>query len=176
MTKYAAFLKATPFVLLAVAGGTVVIGFGGSPNVPPPQRAPGLAPRSSIGKATFDHRFHVEDLAIACKACHHETNASPLRMPHANYFDDFWIDCRICHKSAGAAASAPQSCSTCHHKSPANLSDETLSAKVVIHKKCWECHESGRGREAAKGCATCHLKTPDRGAASQASGDSPKKG
>lgn len=176
MTNYAAFLKATPFVLLVVASGTAVIGFGRSPKWPQSQRAPGVASPSLIGKAKFDHRFHVEDLTIECKACHHETNASTLRMPHKDYFDDFWIDCTICHKSAGAAASTPQSCSACHHRSPANIADETLSAKVVIHKKCWECHESGRGREASKGCATCHLKTPDRNAAPPAASASSKKG
>lgn len=176
MTKYAAFWKATPLLLLVAAGGSAVIGFGRFPGVPPVQRAPAVASPSAIGAARFDHQFHIKDLVIECRTCHHETNASTLRMPHKDYFDDFWIDCTICHKRAGAVASAPQSCSTCHHKSPANIADETLSAKVVIHKKCWECHESGRGKEASRGCAICHVKTPDRNAAPRASRDSSKRG
>ena len=176
MTKYTSFWKVTPFMLLLAASGVAVNGVGSTQNPPQAQRAPVITSPSSIGKATFDHRLHFENLQIECKACHHETNASALRMPHKNYFDDFWIDCSICHKSGGTAATKPQSCSTCHHGSPATIADETLSAKVVIHQKCWECHESGRGRDASSGCATCHRKTPRTDAAPRAPSASTKRG
>ena len=131
---------------------------------------------SSVGAVTFDHEFHSENLKLECKSCHHETNASTLRMPHKNYFDDFWIDCRTCHKADGKAVSEPQSCSTCHHDSPTNVADETLSAKVVTHAKCSECHELGRGAAASNSCATCHVTKPDTRAGPQPSGSASRKG
>jgi len=175
MTTYSSFWKATPFIFLLAAAGVPANGVGGTQSVPQPQRAPGVTSLSFIGEATFDHRLHFENLQIECKACHHETNAAALKMPHTRYFDDFWIDCSICHKSGRTALAKPQSCSMCHHGSPATIADETLSAKVVIHKKCWECHESGRGQKASNGCTTCHVKTP-RDAVPQAPSVSGKKG
>jgi hypothetical protein len=176
MTRSASFLKAAALALRLTASGALVIGFGRTPDAALAQRAPAGTPPSSIGEATFDHRLHFKTLAIECKACHHETNAATLKMPHKGYFKDFWIDCSICHKSAGTAAAKPQSCSACHHGSPANIADETLSAKVVIHEKCWECHVSGRGREASNGCVTCHRKAPQGNAVPRAPSASTKKG
>ncbi|MFQ5605012.1 MAG: hypothetical protein ACE5HS_17220 [bacterium] len=49
-----------------------------------------------------------------------------------------------------------QTCSNCHHTSPANIADETLRSKVVIHKNCWQCHEIGQGAEASANCGFCH--------------------
>jgi hypothetical protein len=64
-------------------------------------------------------------------------------VPHPEYFHDFWIDCSTCHRKKGEAPLEPQACSTCHHERNGDLADETLSAKVVIHKNCWSCHEGG---------------------------------
>lgn len=119
---------------------------------------PVIVSRSSIGDVSFPHKFHSEDLEIECQTCHHETNATKLNMPHKDYFKDFWIDCSICHKGDGSTVSEPMSCSKCHHSSPVDIADETLSAKVVIHKKCWECHEIGKGQQASRGCKNCHIK------------------
>lgn len=104
----------------------------------------------------FPHDFHIDDLEIPCEDCHHETNAARLVMPHDEYFDDFWIDCRICHRGDGEVTLDPQDCGDCHHSAPGDTADETLSAKVVIHLSCWECHDSGTGVEAAEGCSFCH--------------------
>ncbi len=83
---------------------------------------------SSIGDVSFSHKFHIEDLEIECKTCHHETNAAKLKMPHKDYFSDFWIDCRICHKGDGSNVSQPMSCSKCHYSSPVDIaSDEKIS-------------------------------------------------
>jgi len=111
---------------------------------------------SSAGEITFPHQQHVEDFEIECKSCHHEVNATKLEFPHEDYFDDFWIDCKICHHESGNKKAEAQACSNCHHKSPSNITDETLSATVVIHKNCWECHEVGTGAEASQSCGTCH--------------------
>ena len=176
MTRFSSLVKATAFLLLAAVGGIAVIGFRQAPNpqpTAPPQvsRAP-----SPVGAVKFDHDDHVDKQQIECSVCHHETNARSLKMPHKDYFDDFWIDCTICHKSGRAAPADPQACSACHHKSPANIADETLSAKVAVHKKCWECHDAGKGEAASKGCVLCHTKTAAGTTAPQASSDSSKKG
>jgi hypothetical protein len=109
-----------------------------------------------IAKASFPHEKHASEFGVECVQCHHETNARPLSMPHQNYFDDLWIDCGTCHHKAGAGALGPQACSSCHHAKNGDIADETLSAKVVIHKNCWSCHEVGTGAAASASCKTCH--------------------
>ena len=137
---------------------------------------------TGLGTVTFPHLEHIEDYETECVECHHEVNASELKMPHEDYFDDFWIDCEICHVPDGAkpgkenperenpegrnpagrnpegkhAAKKVQKCSQCHKRSVDDLADETLSAKVVVHKSCWSCHETGTGSEASEVCAECH--------------------
>ncbi len=111
---------------------------------------------SAIGAINFPHQQHVEDFEVECKNCHHEINAAKLNIPHEHYFDDFWIDCKICHHGKGGKRAEAQACSSCHHKSPSTITDETLSATVVIHKNCWQCHEVGTGAEASQNCKVCH--------------------
>jgi Cytochrome c7 and related cytochrome c len=111
---------------------------------------------SPIGKATFPHEKHATEFEVECAKCHHETNAKPLTIPHMEYFSDLWINCGTCHHKAGAEALGPQACSTCHHAKNGDIADETLSAKVVIHKNCWSCHEVGTGAAASAACKTCH--------------------
>ncbi len=112
---------------------------------------------SSAGEVVFPHLQHTEEFDVACEDCHHETNAAELNMPHDDYFDDFWIDCKICHHEGGSGKLQAQACSKCHLSNPANIADETLSSKVVIHKNCWECHEAGTGKEASENCQMCHI-------------------
>ncbi|OGF65593.1 MAG: hypothetical protein A2Y62_12780 [Candidatus Fischerbacteria bacterium RBG_13_37_8] len=109
---------------------------------------------STWGEVEFPHQKHFEEFGLDCQTCHHETDAAKLNLPHKEYFDDFWIDCKICHHEVGTPKIA-QTCSNCHH-SPTSIADETLSAKVVIHKDCWKCHEIGKGVEASEKCEFCH--------------------
>ncbi|MCA9742126.1 hypothetical protein KC734_11340 [candidate division KSB1 bacterium] len=111
---------------------------------------------SCIGEVQFPHKYHYEEMEIDCKDCHHETNATTIETPHDEYFQDFWIDCAICHRKNGNPVMEAQSCSSCHHSTPSSVADETLSAKVVIHKNCWDCHGVGTGQEASESCAFCH--------------------
>jgi hypothetical protein len=111
---------------------------------------------SSVGEVTFPHLFHYEYLEIECEECHHEINAAKLITPHDEYFNDFWIDCNICHYGNEKARMEAQTCSECHHTHPYGIADETLSAKVVIHKNCWECHEVESGVAASESCEMCH--------------------
>jgi len=111
---------------------------------------------SLMGETIFPHDEHSEELEVECEECHHETNAAPLEFPHPAMFDDFWVDCQICHHPEGAARLEPQACSNCHSATTKDAADETLSAKVVIHKRCWSCHEVGVGEEASDACQDCH--------------------
>jgi hypothetical protein len=145
------------FVLAAL----VITPAASSPAQEPGPDAPGVVRSlTSAGTVDFPHALHASDFEIECVTCHHETSAAALAMPHEKYFEDFWIDCGTCHR-AGAAPGSPQTCSACHHSSPATIADESLSAKVVIHKSCLGCHEGGTGRDAARSCGFCHqTETP----------------
>ena len=111
---------------------------------------------SSVGEVTFPHLFHFEELELECVECHHEINAAKLIIPHEEYFNDFWIDCNICHNGNENARMEAQACSECHHTHPYGIADETLSAKVVIHKNCWKCHGVETGIAASESCGLCH--------------------
>lgn len=144
------------------AGVALALGAAGAasdaPGAPPPDGE--IVSPSPIGEVRFPHAMHAEELGLECAECHHETDAAELRMPHQEYLEDFWIDCGSCHRK-GDAPAEPRGCGECHHASPASNADETLSAKVVIHRSCWGCHESGRGEEAGRSCGFCHAGAPE---------------
>ena len=111
---------------------------------------------SSVGEVTFKHQLHIQDRAIACVECHHQINAKKLKSPHPDYFISSSIKCEICHGESEKIRQKAYTCSECHRANPVNIADETLSAKVVIHQKCWKCHQVGTGKDASKGCESCH--------------------
>jgi len=109
-------------------------------------------------EAEFPHEFHFDDLEIDCVTCHHETDAAELMIPHEQdfeHFSDSWPSCERCHRSTPEPTET-QACGNCHHDSPTDVADETLSAKVVIHRSCWSCHEIGTGQAASQACSQCH--------------------
>src|SRR4030067_1133669 len=106
---------------------------------------------SSVGEVLFRHRMHIRDLSIKCVDCHHQINAKQLITPHPDYFGSSWINCKTCHDESEKIAQKPYICSECHQTRPKNIADETLSAKVVVHKQCWKCHGEGTGEEASNG-------------------------
>ena len=113
------------------------------------------------GKARFPHDLHALEMEIECESCHHETNAAKLSIPHPEYFSDVGSRCKTCHDPGTQRASA-QACSNCHHASPSSAADESLSAKVVVHRSCWSCHEVETGQSASQSCATCHATPANR--------------
>jgi len=113
---------------------------------------------SSAGNVLFPHKLHVEDLELECVKCHHQISAVKLETPHPDYLESSWINCQLCHDPSQQTDKTYYKCSECHHENPNSISDETLSSKVVTHKGCWTCHESGTGVEASKGCPGCHMK------------------
>lgn len=111
---------------------------------------------SSVGEVTFTHEMHIKDRGIPCVACHHQINAKKLNTPHPDYFSASSIKCEICHNEAEKVKQKAYTCSGCHRTNPINIADEALSAKVVVHKQCWKCHQVGAGKEARKACELCH--------------------
>ena len=111
---------------------------------------------ASVGEVRFRHQMHIDALSIKCGDCHHQINARKLSTPHPDYFGSSWINCKTCHDDSEKIAQKPYLCSECHRTRPQNIADETLSAKVVIHKQCWKCHSVGTGKEASEGCEKCH--------------------
>lgn len=114
---------------------------------------------SSVGDVRFTHKRHAQEQEIECVECHHQIHASDLATPHPDYMESSWVSCRTCHDSNPDNSEQYYRCSICHLPDPDDISDETLSSKVVIHRSCWNCHESGTGVEASKSCAECHVKT-----------------
>ena len=110
---------------------------------------------SSVGEVRFPHRAHIKQ---KCVTCHHQIHAEALDTPHDDYLDSSWIHCRTCHDPDTELSGKYYKCSECHHSTPENIADETLSAKVVIHEICWSCHEAGTGVEASESCGDCHVK------------------
>lgn len=132
-------LLASPFTVQASA-----------PDIPAEKNFP-----SSVGEVPFKHQKHVDE-GTQCNECHHEINANKLKTPHPNYLKSSAVKCETCHNDSEKAKQKVYTCSKCHPVSPVNIADETLSAKVVIHKQCWECHNVGTAKKASKRCEMCH--------------------
>jgi hypothetical protein len=110
---------------------------------------------SSVGNVVFPHSKHLK---LGCNTCHHQIHADELNTPHPDYLTSSWINCQICHDGNAETKGRYYKCSNCHETDPADIVNETLSSKVVIHKSCWKCHKSGTGVKASKGCGDCHVK------------------
>jgi len=117
-----------------------------------------IAFTSSVGDVLFPHKLHIKDLELECAECHHQIHAVDLDTPHPDYLTSSWTRCNTCHVTSSERSNQYYKCSDCHHSEPSNLADETLSSKVVVHKSCWKCHESGTGVKASTGCSDCHVK------------------
>lgn len=111
---------------------------------------------SSVGEVFFTHQMHFRNRAIACVECHHQMNAKKLATPHPDYLKSSSINCAVCHNGSEKIKQKAYTCSGCHGTNLRDITNETLSAKVVIHQKCWKCHQVGTGKEASKGCEVCH--------------------
>ncbi len=112
---------------------------------------------SHRGEVSFPHLEHIEEFEILCDECHHEVKARALDTPHPKYFENQSVRCSICH--GGAPPAEAKSCEGCHHRLR-RITDETLSAKVAMHKACASCHEIGLGAEASASCEGCHTGDP----------------
>jgi len=112
---------------------------------------------AAVGDVEFSHKLHVVKQAMECAECHHQIHAQALNTPHPNYLPSSWSNCQTCHNTASTTEQIYYKCSHCHLSDLDNIADETLSAKVVTHKTCWTCHESGTGPQASQGCIYCHL-------------------
>jgi uncharacterized CHY-type Zn-finger protein len=109
---------------------------------------------SSLGNVVFPHKIHQK---MGCQKCHHQIHAKDLVTPHDEYLTYSWVSCRDCHDES-QNHSTYYGCAKCHHSNLENIADETLNAKVVVHKSCWKCHLSGTGVEASERCGYCHQR------------------
>ena len=114
--------------------------------------------KSSLGNVVLPHDVHVKKVRLKCKVCHHQIRAMELDTPHPDYMTSSRASCQTCHSTNSKNRKKYYKCSGCHHSDPDNIADETLSSKVVIHKSCWKCHETGTGVEASEGCSDCHAR------------------
>ena len=110
---------------------------------------------SSVGEVAFQHAKHIQERSLECVQCHHQINAKKLKTPHPDYLKSTWVNCQVCHDDSNKQV---YSCSECHRTKPKHIADETLSAKVVIHKQCGNCHAVGTGKEASDRCEFCHTR------------------
>ncbi len=110
---------------------------------------------SGLGDVLFPHKVHQK---MGCKNCHHQIHAKTLDTPHEEYLGYSWVNCGDCHDADTAISTSYYGCDHCHHSNLENIADETLTAKVVIHKSCWNCHLSGTGPEASERCSFCHAQ------------------
>ncbi len=108
---------------------------------------------SSVGEVVFQHEMHFKDRGIACTQCHHQINAKTLKTPHPDYLKSSAVNCQVCHKDTERTV---YSCTECHDAKRRDIADETLSAKVVIHKQCQTCHSVGTGKDSSNACLLCH--------------------
>jgi hypothetical protein len=134
------------------------------PSAAAEQEAPAKAParrpklpnvitfKSSVGDVHFPHKVHQK---MGCQKCHHQIHAKDLVTPHDEYLTYSWVNCRDCHDET-QNHSIYYGCAKCHHSNLENIADETLSAKVVVHRSCWKCHLSGTGVDASERCSYCH--------------------
>lgn len=153
--------------LALFAGSTICLaqdtGQGGTPGEGVPEAAAPPVPvmpgevefESSVGNVLFPHNVHLK---FGCASCHHQIHAGALETPHPDYMESTWVKCRTCHSAEPALPGPYYRCSACHQSEPNDISDETLSSKVVVHQSCWKCHKSGTGVEASRGCGDCHVK------------------
>lgn len=152
-------LMICPAVPAALAEETAAPEASGQETPPdqPPRRPklPGdIIFESSLGKVVFPHKVHQR---MGCQKCHHQIHAKDLVTPHDEYLTYSWVNCRDCHDES-QNHSTYYGCAKCHHSNLENIADETLNAKVVVHKSCWKCHLSGTGVEASRRCGYCHQK------------------
>jgi len=142
-----------------------------TPSAPPARRPrmPNVITfESALGEVHFPHRVHQK---MGCQTCHHQIHAKDLVTPHEAYLTYSWVNCHDCHNPESETDTTYYGCTRCHHTNLENIADETLSAKVVVHKSCWKCHQSGTGAAASESCRFCHLnhgQSPDQ--AQRASG------
>mgnify|MGYP001821490101 FL=1 len=161
----------TFFPSIPMLAATAADEAGQEAQTPAPARRPKLPGTivfgSELGDVHFPHRLHQK---MGCQKCHHQIHAKDLITPHDEYLTYSWVNCRDCHDES-QNHSAYYGCDKCHHSNLENIADETLNAKVVVHKSCWKCHLSGTGSEASERCSYCHMKDQSELEFSQQKGD-----
>ena len=163
MYKCCVFVGVLIIFTLSFPGHSQEVGQTGTAPQEAPSKSPASRPSiprditfsSSLGDVLFPHKLHMK---MGCKKCHHQIHAKELLTPHEEYLTYSWVSCQDCHNKASETNVTYYGCADCHHSNLENIADETLTAKVVVHKSCWKCHMSGTGVEASERCGFCHLE------------------
>ena len=163
MCKLCVFVGMLAFLTFALPGHSQEPGQVETTPQKAPSELPAARPKlpnvitfeSSLGDVHFPHKMHQK---MGCKNCHHQIHAKELITPHEAYLSYSWVSCHDCHNESFETDGSYYGCDACHHSNLANIADETLNAKVVIHKSCWKCHETGTGEKASKECVFCHVR------------------
>ena len=125
---------------------------------PVPDAPDEISMESSFGIVELPHKVHVKDVKLKCVVCHHQIHATELDTPHPDFLTSSRANCQTCHEPNSATSKKYYKCSLCHHSDLDDIADETLSAKVVVHKSCWKCHVTGTGVQASESCTDCHAR------------------
>ena len=163
MCKFCIFVGMLTFLTFVLPGISQETGQAGTVQQKAPSDKPAARPKmpnvisyeSSLGNVSFPHKIHRK---MGCKNCHHQIKARELVTPHDEYLNHSWVTCQNCHDQISETGGSYYGCDACHHSNLENIADETLTAKVVMHKSCWSCHLSGTGAEASARCSFCHVK------------------
>ena len=163
MCKFCVFVGMLAVLTLALPGYSQETGQTETVQQNAPAKLPVARPKlpdvvifeSSLGNVHFPHKMHRK---MGCKKCHHQIHAKELITPHDECLGYSWVSCHDCHYSGSETDGSYYGCDACHHSNLENIADETLNAKVVVHKSCWNCHLSGTGPEASERCSFCHIK------------------
>lgn len=163
MYKFCVFVGMLALLTLALPGYSQETEQAGAVQQKTPADKPVARPKlpnvitfeSSVGNVHFPHKVHQK---MGCKNCHHQIHAKELITPHDEYLGYSWVNCQDCHNESFETDGSYYGCGACHHSNLQNIADETLNAKVVVHKSCWNCHLSGTGPEASERCSFCHVK------------------
>jgi hypothetical protein len=163
MKKFCVFVGIIAALTLALPGYSQETGQAESASQKTTANLPAVRPKmpnvitfeSSLGNVHFPHRIHQK---MGCKNCHHQIHAKELNTPHEEYLGYSWVSCHDCHYVGSETDGSYYGCAACHHSNLQNIADETLNAKVVVHRSCWKCHLSGTGAEASEKCSFCHKK------------------
>jgi len=96
-------------------------------------------------KPRFPHQEHVTRHNLECVECITRPTRLRLDTPHDAYLAGNGIECQVCHQGRSLPREPQALLQPVNPVTPTDVADETLSAKVVIHRTCWRCHPMREG-------------------------------
>jgi hypothetical protein len=98
-----------------------------------------------FGPVSFSHQRHAEELAIACRDCHHAWQEQPAPRP-----------CHACHQARHFSMAATRPADA----PPQTGAPDPIRAKLAFHGLCVDCHARLAAQQLPTGphdsCRDCH--------------------